>query len=369
MKGLKAILAWLLLCIIWACNTEDEQQQFIEDDFIVASALNFVLEENPPNGRMIGTIPSIEDASDVTYSLLNIDPFGALELDSESGEIRVKDSTFFNFELYPTIKATGIASTGSTTIHRPINIDLTDVFEEYSYIGTITLRSNLQIEQFASQNHWGVSGALIIEGALNLEPLATLERVGSLYLWNINTQSPGLHNIRHIRYDLRIEDNNTWEDLSGLGLNIDYLGRDLLISDNQNLTSLEGLSLQEVGRDITIRRNNQLPHLTGINLQSVGGDLDINHNPSMIGLSGLESLTQVSGDLTLSTLSSLSNIASLSSLNNINGSLNIINNGLLSDFCSLTDLLTTGGLQGDYLIEANAYNPTLQQMLDGQCSN
>lgn len=76
--------------------------------------------------------------------------------------------------------------------------------------------------------------------------------------------------------------------LIGLGL-VQSIGYFLVVSDNDNLQSLNGLSgLASVGEDVYFRRNRNLRTLDGApNLGFIGGSLYVQDNPSLQTLGGL----------------------------------------------------------------------------------
>ena len=66
--------------------------------------------------------------------------------------------------------------------------------------------------------------------------------------------------------------------------------------------------------------------------------------------------------------SSLVDLDGLSQLENVISDIQIVDNVNLSDFCGLNNLLINGSFSGNYFTNENAYNPTYQDMLDGNCS-
>jgi hypothetical protein len=115
--------------------------------------------------------------------------------------------------------------------------------------------------------------------------------------------------------------------------NLTSIGGELLILNNDALTSLSGLeNMKSVGGSTGILYNDGLTSFLGLeNLDSIGGDLLIYNNYALTNLSGLESLTCIEGDLKINANNALS---SLSGLDNIDAgsifNLGIYNNDLLS---------------------------------------
>ncbi len=118
-----------------------------------------------------------------------------------------------------------------------------------------------------------------------------------------------------------------------------------------NIIDLEGLNnLSYIGngysdQGISINYNTSLENLSGINnLTGINGDLEIRGNPFLASLTGLESLTQ------------------------IENAIEIYDNALLSDFCSLTSFFINNSFNGNYGVENNLINPTIQDIIDGNCN-
>lgn len=66
---------------------------------------------------------------------------------------------------------------------------------------------------------------------------------------------------------------------------------------------------------------------------------------------------------------SITDLNPLIELVEVTGSLTIRYNTSLVDFYGLQTLLIQDGIIGDLTVSDNAYNPTLQDILDGNCSN
>ena len=54
-------------------------------------------------------------------------------------------------------------------------------------------------------------------------------------------------------------------------------------------------------------------------------------------------------------------------INNVGETLKIRSNSILKDFCSLTNLVINGNI-GSFDVYNNAYNPTKQDIIDGNCA-
>ncbi|MBT8268077.1 MAG: hypothetical protein KJN59_02550, partial [Bacteroidia bacterium] len=226
---------------------------------------------------------------------------------------------------------------------------------------------------------------------LNLTPLNSLTEIysetntdslfGSLYvttshLLNFN----GLDNLTKVSM-LRIVENESLTNLDGLSglseITGDNSGFNMLqISANQNLNNIDGLeNLKHVGKEdyftkFIIVGNSQLSNIDGFqSLMTIGGpnsqndsqspSLSIYYNDSLENLDGLSNLNFVKGYL---------RFISGSDLIGPNGP-EFYGNSNLTDYCGLQNLLMNG-IYGGYIWSQyyDGYNPTVQDIIDGNCS-
>jgi hypothetical protein len=134
-------------------------------------------------------------------------------------------------------------------------------------------------------------------------------------------------------------------NLEGFG-NLSNIAGGLNITSNASLTSIESLrnvSFASV-EFLYVGDNPLLTSLEGLNgLTSVGQILEINSNAALINLNGLSDLTIVGKEL------------------------NVTNNASLINLCGLQNLMNQG-FSGEYIVEGNTYNPTKEELIDGNCS-
>ena len=117
---------------------------------------------------------------------------------------------------------------------------------------------------------------------------------GGVFIRNANDVT-ALEGLTSISGNLTI--NNLSFDISEVHSDITDVGGDVIIEDNDALTSLSLLeNLQSIGGDLTIKFNLGPMSLSGLeDLQSIGGDLTIRNNPELTSLSGLEGLQSIGG--------------------------------------------------------------------------
>lgn len=251
-------------------------------------------------------------------------------IESINGNFRVvSNPSLRNFCAFTNVFSNG-GHNGSYTVsgnrYNPTkqNIINGDCEQSTVYSGSLTLTTQGQIDAFF---YTEVTGNLTIQGTgiTNLDGLSSLTKTGG-YL-NIN----GVSNITN---------------LDGLS-NVSEITTYLYLQTNANLTDISGLSKITTSQYVYIYNNDKLVSLDGMN--------------------GLQSVTTNNG-LRIIENNVLTDISALSNLTSVSGPLMIQNNYALEDFCVLTDVLTNNGVTGAFSVSGNSYNPTKQQVIDGNCS-
>jgi len=273
------------------------------------------------------------------------------------------------------------------------------------YVGDITFYTQQEINDFGLNNYSSVTGDIEIWGSsfmttdpiLSLLPLITLSSIGESLKFvdaeiDLNNFE-GLNNLQSIGGDLKIFGNNVdslepfanlltiggnlnlmqgynISDLTGLR-NLNSIGNTFSISNFDLITNLNDLSNLDISNttSIIIEFNDNLTDLSGIfnNVNSTMDAIGIGHNNSLLNLNFLNTITHINNNLTLSFNPSIENLDGLNNLIFVGSSIWIDYNDNLSDFCGITAAIVNG-FDGDYLVQANAYNPSQQDIMDGNCS-
>lgn len=123
---IKTLILIIALAFI-SCNENDSTQtiEIIVQDFMTK------VDENPNNNKLLGTISATSSQGILSFELTSESPTGALILDSLTGELFVKDSILFDFEVNPRITAVVKVLNNQTDIIKTANIDIaiTDIVE------------------------------------------------------------------------------------------------------------------------------------------------------------------------------------------------------------------------------------------------
>lgn len=228
----------------------------------------------------------------------------------------------------------------------------------------------------------------------NLEGLSNLKNIGSSLFLNKNYSIPnldwlsnltsidhglsigfsplitslnGLSNLIYLGDHLSLTHNDSLNDLSGLQNLTATLGR-LSITENNSLTTLDGLQNLTFTTSLLIYGNNALTDLSPLlNTTSLSGGFEISQNDSLTDLNFLNNLTNLgSSSLILHNI----NLESLNGLSNLTEAglyFYVRNNDRLTDFCELQHAFTVGG-NTSFDASGNLYNPTKQDIIDGNCS-
>jgi len=241
-----------------------------------------------------------------------------------------------------------------------------------------------------------IFGSIDIYGNENLQSIAALSNITNLEFGGISiganpllTNLTGLHNITSIAENIEIDQNDQLTDITALS-NMTTMGKYLSIQNNNMLTSLQGLESLQLNATTVFRieNNNALISIDALQNVEVLEQLEIEFNASLASLNGLSNLTTINV-LKISENNALSSLQGLSSLTTVtnrividdNNSLvsldgleemsseriNCFDNSALSDFCSVSQGILTGSIE-NFSFSGNAYNPTQQDIIDGNCS-
>ena len=301
---------------------------------------------------------------DVTLrSQTEVNDFGANGYCGINGFLFLKneDSNDPILDLSSLITITEVASLGIADCHNLQSLE--GLNNLHTSPGGVSLRYNYLLESLEPLSSIvGEAGVIQVIFCSQLVNLNGLEGITSLTLPVIEGQSIDA---------IIISNNQNLKSISSLS-NIVAAPRGIHIIDNPELESLSGLEnisiLNEDGARISIQENNQLVNLNGLEgLVEVGG-LQISSNSSMLDLEGLNNLQIVNDYFFIFGNYNLNNLNGLEGLSTVNSELSISLNKSLYDFCGINNLIFNGTINGDFLTQGNAYNPTYQDMLDGNCS-
>lgn len=306
----------------------------------------------------------------------------------------------FAANLYTSINGNLIIGIGTEPFNSEPNfsiVDLSSLSNLTSINGDLKLFQNYNLTSFQGfDNIMAIGGKFQIyihPLITNLSALTSLMSIGGDFdIINLNIEDlSGLNNLASIGSNFSIAGNSSLSNLNGLdslsfifyGLFINdndaLIGLDelsaltnvgnIFIEDNLLLTNLAGLSnINSFNRNIGISLNDNITSLEGFNFHSSVGSLRITNNPNLINLEELSSLNNIDGHLNIHHNNTLTDLSGLDNVTNVSQGfgIGISNNLNLFNFCGLSNLMNN--FTGDFLVSDNAYNPTQQDIIDGNCS-
>ena len=217
-----------------------------------------------------------------------------------------------------------------------------------------------------------ILGVFEIEGNRELklvEHLDNLETIGNYLSIKSNyklTRVSGFNKLSLVE-SLYFTNNIILEQVDGFQL-VRSLERDLSFNDNFELHTIDALhNLESAGRFYVIDTK-----ITDVDmfssLKRTGDLLSITSNAELEDIDGLAALEEITyGNLEIGSNPKITNLDALANLQTIGGTLSIGNNALLSDFCGLSNAMQGFVPSSIYFIVNNQYNPTIEQIANGQC--
>lgn len=272
----------------------------------------------------------------------------------------------------------------------PFNVDSNEIMlgtislcEEQSliYEGDVFFGSQEDVNAFGGMGYIEINGDLFmhdsaIQNLNSLEPLFSLEKItGDLSLFAVSglTNLNGLENLIEVEGAIHLAGLDNLENIEALTnvTNTTFVSLYFLSSlqSLQGIENIENISSLVLSALVNIQ---SIDLLDTMNLSSL-------ENLTLSVLPNIDSLTALNQ---ISSLTSLE-IIKMESLQNLNGLENLssalslqiggensvnLGNPILTDFCALLDLFTLGNYDS-VEIANNAYNPSVQEIVNGNCSN
>lgn len=297
-----------------------------------------VTNPNPNNGAtdiaLNGNLSFTAGANtptDATYRLYfdtNTNPTTQFDLSSQTsyGYSNLQENTTYYWYV-ETLSNTGtVLASSNTWSFTTENNSSGGVYE-----GDITLMTQQEVNDFGANNYSSINGYLNFSNGnsvTDLTPLNTITSVqGLLIAGDSITNLDGLESLTNIEFDLDIWSADALTNVDGL-INLTTIGRYLHIQLSENIQNLNGFQ----------------------NLTNVGV---LNTGSFSIRIKDCDLITNLDG---------------FSGLNDVDSQIIIINNQILNNFCGFSNLINNNGLNGNFSTSGNAYNPTQQDIIDGNCS-
>ena len=234
----------------------------------------------------------------------------------------------------------------------------------------------------------------------NIEGLSNITGTTKECAISANASLENIRGLRNLRNTPKVEisQNNKITDLSGLESLVSVV-EGVYILQNELLESAQGLNNLRTGGAVIFDRNPNLKSIVDLrSLESVQS-FEITQSPLLQSLQGLENLNEVtlalrfSGNKALTSLEGIeqvqfknnsrdyyyfaivdspliTNLDPLVNYSMASGNININENTNLIDLCGITKLATgfNDEISDNFSIRFNGYNPSLQDIIDGNCS-
>ncbi|SDE63994.1 cadherin repeat domain-containing protein [Ulvibacter litoralis] len=375
------LFQFVLLCATFAvvsCSKDSEDTPLIPEVTDLLTTSNFVasIVENPEQNQVIGAVSGATTQGTLSYTITSESSPGALAINSASGELTVADPAAFDFEINTTITGIVAVTNGTISQNAIITISIEDVNEDKIFEGTVILETQQEIDDFGANNYTHITGSLQI-GSIDdattfndITPLSSIRSIGNrlTIFRNIElTSLAGLENIETVINTIYIIQNDKLADISALS-NVTEIRLDLYVWLNPLLSNLNGLhNITSVG-SLSIAENSALTDLDDLHISTANNSVIISDNDLLTNIDSLNSISSINGHIEISYNASLTNIDGLSNLNFLLYHLQINNNINLTNLCGIQNLIVNGGLSNEYIVHSNAYNPTQQDIIDGNCS-
>ncbi|WP_223033527.1 hypothetical protein [Hanstruepera marina] len=250
--------------------------------------------------------------------------------------------------------------------------------------GDVVLSSQSEVDDFGTNGYNVIDGFLFIgvndpnspDQVTNISDLSSLLSISSVQYGVTVYNNPQLNNLdglNSLTYinggALTIDSNESLVSISALTGLVSF--RSLEVVGNPMLLNIDGLEgVQSSRESIIISNNSGLLNIDGLSgLRTIGGEfLFISDNESLANINGLSNLENVDRDIVISSNIELTNLNGLSSLQNVGEDIYINFNEGLVNFCGLENLFMEGSLVGSFNTLGNGFNPTSDDMVNGNCS-
>lgn len=276
-------------------------------------------------------------------------------------------------------------------------LSIIDGMRNLKYLGSLDIYDNRALEKIGSfQNLSTVNGELYITGnpiLNNVDGLSEIQEINGVFSFSDSrlTNLDAFEKLSIINGNFSLSTHLNLTNINGLS-GVKIYGDEIGIYANYALTNIDALSdtttsmskvqiwsnpvlvnidgLQNITftNIISILENDSLINIDGLIKTQNVNSITIESNPSLLNLDGLNNLRSI-GDLGLKILTNqrLTNLDGLSGVEQIIGNLKISFNGLLRDYCALQNSLGNGD-PSNFTVRDNFYNPTLEDIRNGNCS-
>lgn len=209
MKTQSFFLCCFLVVLILGISSCDDET--VAPPTVTASGITITIDENPSDGRVLGSVTGTTDQGELVFSLTDENPSGALAIDVNTGELSVKDPTKFDFETNAVVRATGNVSVLGVTESASISINLTNMPETVTAPNqTYTINENSAVGTLIGS----ISNATTDAGSLSLSLVS--QSPSNAISFDDNTNEIKVSNKAVFDYETRTSISATYEVTNGV---------------------------------------------------------------------------------------------------------------------------------------------------------
>lgn len=145
---------------------------------------------------------------------------------------------------------------------------------------------------------------------------------------------------------------------------------DVILTTQEEIDAFGANNYITIDGNFTIDENQTIHNIVLtdelVSITTINGVFTIQNMFNWLDVPGFENITSVGG-IKISNNWGILDIHSLLNITTNSGSITITNNGELGSLCGIRPLLQSGNFAGDYNVSGNFYNPTLQEIIVGNC--
>ncbi len=147
---------------------------------------------------------------------------------------------------------------------------------------------------------------------------------------------------------------------------------DVILTTQEEIDAFGANNYVTIDGNFTIDENQSIRNIVFTDelssITTIDGVFTIRNMFNWLDVPGFENITSVGG-IVISNNSGILDINSLLNITVNSGSITITDNSDLGSFCGIRPLLQSGNFTGNYNVSGNFYNPTLQEITDGNCED
>lgn len=152
----------------------------------------------------------------------------------------------------------------------------------------------------------------------------------------------------------------------------DVFHGDVILTTQEELDAFGAKNYKIIDGNFTIDEDQNIHNIVFPDklstITTINGVFTIKNMFNWLDVPGFENITSIGG-IVISDNWGILDIHSLLNITTNTGSITITNNGDLHSLCGIRPLLQSGNFTGTYTVSGNFYNPSQQDILDGNCEN